>query len=97
MDPGGPNLTNPDPDAAQGPQHWFSLMQDTVRKSLWLMPNSQTVFRFCMCFDLVQYEYKMDPDVESVVCFPEVSRAIELSYWAKQLIAHEIELEKMRR
>jgi chromosome transmission fidelity protein 18 len=61
------------------------------------MPNNRTVFRFCMCFVLVQYEYKMDPDVESVVCFPEVSRAIELSYGAKQLIAHEIELEKMRR
>ena len=44
-----------------------------------------------------QYEYKMDPDVESVVCFPDVNRAIELSYGAKQLIAHEIELEKMRR
>ena len=39
----------------------------------------------------------MDPDVESVVFFPGVSRAVELSYGAKQLIAHEIELEKMRR
>jgi hypothetical protein len=39
----------------------------------------------------------MDPDVESVVCFPGVSRAVVLSYGAKQLIAHEIELEKMRR
>ncbi len=39
MYPGGPNLTNPDPDvapdpdAAQNLQHWFSLIQDTVRKS----------------------------------------------------------------
>jgi len=44
-----------------------------------------------------QYVYKMDPDVESVVCFPGTKRLVSLSYGIKQLIAHEIELEKMRR
>jgi len=44
-----------------------------------------------------QYEYKMDPDVESVVAFPDISRTVQLTYASKQLIAHEIELEKMRR
>jgi len=44
-----------------------------------------------------QYVYKMDPDVESVVCFPGTKRLVNLTYGIKQLIAHEIELEKMRR
>jgi len=44
-----------------------------------------------------QYVYRMDPDVESVVCFPGTKRLVNLSYGIKQLIAHEIELEKMRR
>lgn len=44
-----------------------------------------------------QYEYRMDPDVESVVCFPETKRPVNLSYGIKQLVAHEIELERMRR
>jgi len=44
-----------------------------------------------------QYEYKMDPDVEGVVCFPGVKRPVTLSYGTKQLIAHEIDREKMRR
>merc|ERR1712083_23704 len=44
-----------------------------------------------------QYVYKMDPDVESVVFFPGTKRLVNLSYGIKQLIAHEIELEKMRR
>eukprot|EP00092_Neocalanus_flemingeri_P030900 GFUD01033557.1.p1 GENE.GFUD01033557.1~~GFUD01033557.1.p1 ORF type:complete len:883 (+),score=321.60 GFUD01033557.1:37-2685(+) len=44
-----------------------------------------------------QYVYKMDPDVESVVCFPGTKRLVNLSYGIKQMIAHEIELEKMRR
>jgi len=44
-----------------------------------------------------QYEYRMDPDVESVVCYPETKRPVNLSYGTKQLVAHEIELERMRR
>jgi len=44
-----------------------------------------------------QYEYKMDPDIENVVCFPGVKRAVTLSYATKQLVAHEIDREKMRR
>jgi len=44
-----------------------------------------------------QYDYRMDPDVETVVSFPGVARPVQLSYAAKQLISHEIELEKMRR
>jgi len=44
-----------------------------------------------------QYVYKMDPDVESVVTFPGTKRMVSLSYGIKQMIAHEIELEKMRR
>ena len=44
-----------------------------------------------------QYEYRMDPDVEDVVCYPDTKRVVVLSYGNKQLISHEIELEKMRR
>ena len=43
------------------------------------------------------YEYRMDPDVEGVVCFPNTRRLTSLSYGTKQLISHEIELERMRR
>ena len=39
----------------------------------------------------------MDPDVESVVCFPGTARLTHLTYGTKQLISHQIELEKMRR
>ena len=40
---------------------------------------------------------RMDPDVESVVCFPGTARLTHLTYGTKQLISHQIELEKMRR
>merc|ERR1719341_1517693 len=43
------------------------------------------------------YDYRMDPDVEGVVCFPNTRRLTSLSYGTKQLISHEIELERMRR
>ena len=43
-----------------------------------------------------QYNYKMDPDVESIVCFPGAKRLINLSYGTKQLIAREINEEKIR-
>ncbi|KAJ7395956.1 chromosome transmission fidelity protein 18 [Pitangus sulphuratus] len=44
-----------------------------------------------------QYVYKLDPNVEDVCRFPELPARRQLSYQAKQLIAREIELEKMRR
>ncbi|XP_009067503.1 PREDICTED: chromosome transmission fidelity protein 18 homolog, partial [Acanthisitta chloris] len=44
-----------------------------------------------------QYVYKLDPNVEAVCRFPELPARRQLSYQAKQLIAREIELEKMRR
>jgi len=43
-----------------------------------------------------QYVYKMDPDVENIVCFPGTKRMINLSYGAKQMIAREINEEKIR-
>jgi len=43
-----------------------------------------------------QYVYKMDPDVESIVCYPGTKRLINLSYGTKQLIAREINEEKIR-
>ena len=43
-----------------------------------------------------QYIYKMDPDVESIVCFPGTKRLINLTYGMKQMIAHEVDIEKMR-
>jgi len=43
-----------------------------------------------------QYVYKMDPDVESIVCYPGTKRMIQLTYGIKQLIAREVEIEKMR-
>ncbi|XP_039588580.1 chromosome transmission fidelity protein 18 homolog isoform X1 [Passer montanus] len=44
-----------------------------------------------------QYVFKLDPDVEAVCRFPALPARRQLSYQAKQLIAREIELEKMRR
>ncbi|XP_071427544.1 chromosome transmission fidelity protein 18 homolog [Pithys albifrons albifrons] len=44
-----------------------------------------------------QYVYKLDPNVEVVCRFPDLPARRQLSYQTKQLIAREIELEKMRR
>ncbi|KAJ7422527.1 Chromosome transmission fidelity protein 18 like protein [Willisornis vidua] len=44
-----------------------------------------------------QYVYKLDPNVEDVCRFPDLPARRQLSYQTKQLIAREIELEKMRR
>ncbi|KAM4697485.1 chromosome transmission fidelity protein 18 homolog isoform 1-T1 [Rhinophrynus dorsalis] len=44
-----------------------------------------------------QYVYKLDPNVEEVCRFPDLPARKQLTYQAKQLIAREIELEKMRR
>ncbi|KAM6054227.1 chromosome transmission fidelity protein 18 homolog [Chlamydotis macqueenii] len=44
-----------------------------------------------------QYVYKLDPNVEDVCRFPDLPVRRQLTYQAKQLIAREIELEKMRR
>ncbi|ELK10850.1 chromosome transmission fidelity protein 18 homolog isoform X1 [Pteropus alecto] len=44
-----------------------------------------------------QYVYRLEPNVEEVCRFPELPARKPLTYQAKQLIAHEIEVEKMRR
>uniref|UniRef100_H0WNH7 Chromosome transmission fidelity protein 18 homolog n=1 Tax=Otolemur garnettii TaxID=30611 RepID=H0WNH7_OTOGA len=44
-----------------------------------------------------QYVYKLEPNVEDVCRFPELPTHKPLTYQAKQLIAREIEVEKMRR
>ncbi|XP_054246859.1 chromosome transmission fidelity protein 18 homolog [Indicator indicator] len=44
-----------------------------------------------------QYGYRLDPNVEDVCRFPDLPARRQLSYQTKQLIAREIELEKMRR
>nr|XP_009668680.1 PREDICTED: chromosome transmission fidelity protein 18 homolog [Struthio camelus australis] len=44
-----------------------------------------------------QYVYKLDPNMEDVCRFPDLPARRQLTYQAKQLIAREIELEKMRR
>ncbi|KAM9599424.1 chromosome transmission fidelity protein 18 homolog isoform 2-T2 [Morphnus guianensis] len=44
-----------------------------------------------------QYVYKLDPNVEDVCRFPDLPARRQLTYQAKQLIAREIEMEKMRR
>ncbi|XP_072610302.1 chromosome transmission fidelity protein 18 homolog isoform X4 [Vulpes vulpes] len=44
-----------------------------------------------------QYIYRLEPNVEEVCRFPELPARKPLTYQAKQLIAHEIEMEKMRR
>lgn len=44
-----------------------------------------------------QYVYSLEPNVEEVCRFPELPARKPLTYQAKQLIAHEIEVEKMRR
>uniref|UniRef100_A0A673U788 Chromosome transmission fidelity protein 18 homolog n=1 Tax=Suricata suricatta TaxID=37032 RepID=A0A673U788_SURSU len=43
------------------------------------------------------YVYRLEPNVEEVCRFPELPTRKPLTYQAKQLIAHEIEMEKMRR
>nr|XP_020031985.1 LOW QUALITY PROTEIN: chromosome transmission fidelity protein 18 homolog [Castor canadensis] len=44
-----------------------------------------------------QYLYRLEPNVEEVCRFPELPARKPLTYQAKQLIAREIEVEKMRR
>ncbi|XP_064151379.1 chromosome transmission fidelity protein 18 homolog isoform X1 [Loxodonta africana] len=44
-----------------------------------------------------QYTYRLEPNVKEICCFPELPTRKPLTYQAKQLIAHEIEVEKMRR
>ncbi|KAM6250098.1 chromosome transmission fidelity protein 18 homolog [Porphyrio hochstetteri] len=44
-----------------------------------------------------QYVYKLDPNLEDVCRFPDLPARRQLTYQAKQLIAREIEMEKMRR
>ncbi|XP_062999626.1 chromosome transmission fidelity protein 18 homolog [Elgaria multicarinata webbii] len=44
-----------------------------------------------------QYVYKLDPNMEEVCRFPDLPARKPLTYQAKQLIAREIEVEKMRR
>lgn len=44
-----------------------------------------------------QYLYRLEPNVEEVCRFPELPARKPLTYQAKQLIAREIEMEKMRR
>ncbi|XP_015279552.1 PREDICTED: chromosome transmission fidelity protein 18 homolog [Gekko japonicus] len=44
-----------------------------------------------------QYVYKLDPNVEEICRFPDLPVRRPLTYQTKQLIAREIELEKMRR
>lgn len=43
-----------------------------------------------------QYTYKLDPNVEEVALFPDIQHA-QLPYAIKQMIAHEVIKEKMRR
>ncbi|XP_077618795.1 chromosome transmission fidelity protein 18 homolog isoform X2 [Crocuta crocuta] len=43
------------------------------------------------------YVYRLEPNVEEICHFPELPARKPLTYQAKQLIAHEIEMEKMRR
>ncbi|MBN3323355.1 CTF18 protein, partial [Atractosteus spatula] len=44
-----------------------------------------------------QYIYALEPNMEEVVRFPTLPPRRQLTYQAKQMIAREIELEKMRR
>ncbi|XP_066131475.1 chromosome transmission fidelity protein 18 homolog isoform X1 [Saccopteryx bilineata] len=44
-----------------------------------------------------QYVYRLEPNLEEVCHFPELPARKPLTYQAKQLIAREIEVEKMRR
>ncbi|KAL3877809.1 hypothetical protein ACJMK2_035456 [Sinanodonta woodiana] len=44
-----------------------------------------------------QYNYILDPNMEEVVRFPGMKQHRQLTYATKQMIAREIELEKMRR
>lgn len=44
-----------------------------------------------------QYAYVLDPNMDEVIRFPGMKHPRQLTYAAKQLIAREIQLEKMRR
>ncbi|KAL4241036.1 hypothetical protein ACF0H5_001814 [Mactra antiquata] len=44
-----------------------------------------------------QYNYLLEPHMDEVVKFPGMKQHRQLSYASKQLVAREIELEKMRR
>ncbi|XP_048576274.1 chromosome transmission fidelity protein 18 homolog isoform X2 [Nematostella vectensis] len=44
-----------------------------------------------------QYNYTLDPNIEEAVKFPGLAQHKQLTYATKQLVAREIDLEKMRR
>lgn len=43
------------------------------------------------------YQYALEPNIEDIVRFPGITATQPLTYGVKQLIARELELEKMRR
>nr|CAD7442993.1 unnamed protein product [Timema bartmani] len=43
------------------------------------------------------YVYTLDPNIEFLCCYPGMKSTRVLSYGGKQLVAHELELEKLRR
>nr|CAD7203606.1 unnamed protein product [Timema douglasi] len=43
------------------------------------------------------YVYTLDPNIEYLCCYPGMKSTRVLSYGGKQLVAHELELEKLRR
>lgn len=43
------------------------------------------------------YQYNLEPNIEEVVQFPGIPQQLQLPYATKQIIARELELEKMRK
>ena len=71
----------------------YFLKSERQLKKLWQCPAIPLIERV---FDLALSAFRLEPCVEDVVFFPEINHAT-LPYAVKQMIAHEIEMEQMRR
>ncbi|KAK2097213.1 Chromosome transmission fidelity protein 18 [Saguinus oedipus] len=88
------------PPAAPPPQVSTQLYSVREKQQLASLVGTMLAYSLTYCQERTpdgQYVYRLEPNVEELCRFPELPARKPLTYQAKQLIAREIEVEKMRR
>uniref|UniRef100_A0A2K6C9G4 Chromosome transmission fidelity protein 18 homolog n=1 Tax=Macaca nemestrina TaxID=9545 RepID=A0A2K6C9G4_MACNE len=88
------------PPAAPGPQVSTQLYSTREKQQLASLVGTMLAYSLTYRQERTpdgQYIYRLEPNVEELCRFPELPARKPLTYQAKQLIAREIEVEKMRR
>ncbi|XP_064457056.1 chromosome transmission fidelity protein 18 homolog [Ornithodoros turicata] len=70
--------------------------QKQLRQVISVMLSYNLVYQQARNADGI-YQYALEPNIEDIVRFPGIAAPQPLTYGTKQLIARELELEKMRR